>query len=119
MRRGGVGGREGGVGVGVKKTRYEGRQRRREAAGERFIRGDGFSRSPETERAKEKEGVREGWEGRREEKGMGGVGWSELTHCLPTAARSWIRRPFRPKEGQKRVEESEHVLDTWLHCFLT
>lgn len=69
MRRGGVGGREGGVGVGVgvKKTRYEGRQRRREAAGERFIRGDGFSRSPETERAKEKEWVREGWEGGREE----------------------------------------------------
>lgn len=113
MRRGGVGGREGGVGV--KKTRYEGRQRRREAAGERFIRGDGFSRSPETERAKEKEGVREGWEGRREEKGGGR---SELTHCLPTAARSWIRRPFRPKEGKKRVEESERVLDTWLHCFL-
>lgn len=50
---------------------------------------------------------------------MGGVGWSELTHCLPTAARSWIRRPFRPKERKKRVEESEHVLNTWLHCFLT
>lgn len=71
------------------------------------------------QRAKEKEWVREGWEGRREEKGVGGVGWSELTHCLPTAARSWIRRPFRPKEGKKRVEESERVLDTWLHCFLT
>lgn len=82
MRRGGVGGREGGVGVGVKKTRYEGRQRRREAAGERFIRGDGFSRSPETERAKEKEGVREG---RREEKGMGGVGWGGVNS--PTVCR--------------------------------
>lgn len=62
--------------MGVKKTRYEGRQRRREAAGERFIRGDGFSRSPETERAKEKEGVREGWEEKR------GAGGAELTHPL-------------------------------------
>lgn len=52
----------------VERTRYEGRQRRREAAGERFIRGDGFSRSPETERAKEKEGEG-GREGRRGEKG--------------------------------------------------
>lgn len=97
---------------GVRKARYEERQRRRGAAGERFIRGDGFSRRGRR-RAKETEGWGQKWiwkwrEGRRRR---------ELSHCLPTTARSWILRPLHQTEGEKRVQKPKHVLiiDTLQH----
>lgn len=69
-----------------KKKRYEERQRRRKAAGERFIGEDGISRRG---RWRAKEEMERG-DGAEVDLGREGKRWRKLTHCLPTAAHSWF-----------------------------
>lgn len=86
----------------MKKTRYEGRQRREKQRGRDLSEETALAGA---QRQREQKKKKRGGEGRRQEKG--GERRSELTRCLPTAARSWIRRPCRLNEGKKGVE---HVL---------